>query len=172
MGRFYTSCQRTPLGSAARGRSFVAPDGEGPSLIRERKSQVVRDHRGRGHALVVASCRIRHFAAGEGAASVLAGLTVAGAETAKVVEGVTLDGRVARELGEEAAAACLDGELADDRIFYPHQPGHRVDQHGVGDETVEQEGCIHVEDVVAESATVELAFVVAAGEPGLCSCGR
>jgi hypothetical protein len=37
-----------------------------------------------------------------------------------------------------------------------------VDQHGVGDETVEQEGCIHVEDVVTESATVELAFVVAA----------
>ena len=86
---------------------------------------------------------------------------MAGAETAEVVEGVALNGRVARELGEEAAAARLDGELTDDRIFHPHQPGHGVDQHGVGDETVEQEGCIHVEDVIDSHGAVELAFVVA-----------
>jgi hypothetical protein len=83
-------------------------------------------------------------------------------EASEVVERVALDSRVARELGEEAAAARLDGELADDRIFYPHQPGHRVDQHGVGDETVEQEGCIHVEDVIDSHGAVELAFVVVA----------
>lgn len=111
-------------------RSFVPPGRKGPSFIRKRKSQVVRDDRGRLHALVVASCRIRHFSAGEVATGVLAGLAMASAETTEVVEGVTLDSRVARELGEEAAAACLDGELADDRIFYPHQPGNKSPCNG------------------------------------------
>jgi hypothetical protein len=119
--------------------------------------------RGRLHALVVARRRIRYFAAGEVATGVLTGLTLAEAESTEVVEVVALHSRVSGELCEEAAAAGLDGELAEDRIFHPHQPGHRVDQHGVGDKTVEQNCRVHVEDVIDSHGAVELALVVAAG---------
>ena len=104
------------LGPRARG-SLLRPEKGGTWSDAERQAQVVRKDRGRVHALVVASCWIRYFAAGESTVGVLTGLAMAGAETAEVVEGVALNGRIARELGEEAAAARLDGELTDDRIF-------------------------------------------------------
>ena len=74
-------------------------------------------------------------------------------------------------MGEEAAAARLDRELAQDRVFDPHQPGHRVDQHGVGDEAVQQYGRVHVEDVIDSHGAVELALVVAASGDTLDGLG-
>jgi hypothetical protein len=72
---------------------------------------------------------------------VLTELALAHTETVVVVELVALNSRVAGEVGEERTAACLDCELTQDRILDPHQPGHRVDQHGVRGETVEQNSC-------------------------------
>jgi hypothetical protein len=129
----------------------------------ERQAQVVGEDRSRLHALIVARCRICNFTTREVTVGVLTGLTGAEAESTEVVEVVALYGRVSGELSEEASAARLDGKLAEDRIFHPHQPGHRVDQQSVGDKTVEQNCRVHVEDVIDSHGAVELALVVAAG---------
>jgi hypothetical protein len=106
---------------------------------------------------------VRDLAAGELTLGVLTQLALTEADSVVVVELVAQHGWVAGEVGEEGTATCLDRELTQDRILDPHQPGHRVDQHGVRGEAVEQDSCVHVEDVIDSHGAVQLAEVVTAG---------